>query len=221
MNSISKKHLEEFVSAAHRAARDGLVLCGSGNLSWRIDDERMLITATRAWLGTMTKDQVAICRIKDGASLNGKAPSIEVGFHRAILGERQDVNVVLHFQSPYATALACRKTQPGEGHSLFFVPEIPYYIGPVAVVPYMAPGSPDLARAVTSAMRAHDLVVLRNHGQVTVGRDFQETLQRAVYFEFAAAIFLRAGDNVGLLGEKDVNALYRARQESLRQSRAV
>lgn len=219
MNSSSEKYLEEFVSAAHRVAQQGLVLCGSGNLSWRIDDECMLITATHAWLGDMSKDQVAICRIQDGASLNGKVPSIEVGFHRAILCERQDVNVVLHFQSPYATALACRKTQQSD--SLFVTPEIPYYIGPVAVVPYMAPGSHDLARAVTSAMREHDLVVLRNHGQVTVGRDFQEALQRAVYFEFASAICLRAGDNVGFLGEEDVNSLYRARQESLRQSRAV
>lgn len=219
MNNTSEKHLEEFVSAAHRAAQQGLVLCGSGNLSWRIDDECMLITATRTWLGDMSKDQVAICRIQDGASLNGKVPSIEIGFHRAILDERQDVNVVLHFQSPYATALACRKTQQSD--SFFVIPEIPYYIGPVAVVPYMAPGSYDLARAVTSAMREHDLAVLRNHGQVTVGRDFQETFQRAIYFEFASAIYLRAGDNVEFLGEKDINSLYRARQESLQPSRAV
>jgi len=220
VNTISEQHLEEFVSAAHRAAQQGLVLCGSGNLSWRIDDECMLITATGAWLGDMTKDQVAICRIQDGSSLNGKVPSIEVGFHRAILCERQDVNVVLHFQSPYGTALACRKTLQSDG--LFVIPEIPYYIGPVAVVPYMAPGSCDLARAVTSAMREHNnLAVLRNHGQVTVGTDFQEAFQRAVYFEFASAICLRTGDNVAFLGEEDINSLYRARQESMRQSRAV
>jgi len=219
VNSTSERQLEEFVSAAHRVAQQGLVRCGSGNLSWRIDDECMLITATRAWLGDMSQDQVAICRIQDGASLNGKVPSVEVGFHRAILCERQDVNVVLHFQSPYATALACLKTL--QSHALFVTPEMPYYVGPVAVVPYLAPGSYDLAKAVTSAMREHDLVVLRNHGQVTVGRDFQETLERAIYFEFASAICLRAGENVGFLGEEDVNSLYQARQESLQQPRAA
>jgi len=219
VNGISETLLEEFVSAAHSAAQQGLVICGSGNLSWRIDDECMLITATRAWLGEMSKDQVAICRIRDGTSLNGKVPSIEIGFHRAILCERHDVNVVLHFQSPYATALACRKTQQSDG--LFVIPEIPYYVGPVAVVPYMSPGSYDLAMAVTSAMREHDLAILRNHGQVTVGRDFREVLQRAVYFEFASSICLRAGDNVAFLGEEDVSSLYRARQESMRQSRTM
>lgn len=219
MNSISEKHLEEFVSSAHRVAQQGLVLCGSGNLSWRIDGECMLITVTQAWLGEMSKDQVAICRIRDGACLNGKAPSVEIGFHRAILCERPDINVVLHFQSPCATALACRKTQRSD--AFFVTPEGPYYIGPVAVVPYMAPGSGDLARAVTAAMRGHNLAVLRNHGQVTVGKDFQEAFQRAVYFEFAAAICLRLGDSVEFLGEEDVNALYQARQKTLRQSRAV
>ncbi|MFH1287613.1 MAG: class II aldolase/adducin family protein [bacterium] len=197
-HNISKKHLEEFVSAAHRVAQQGLVVCGSGNLSWRIDDECMLITAASAWLGEMSKNDAAICRIQDGASLNGKVPSIEIGFHRAILRERQDVNVVLHFQSPYATAMACRKTQ--QSNNCFVIPEIPYYVGPVAVVPYMPPGSHDLAVAVTSAVRGHNLAILRNHGQVAVGKDFREAFQRAVYFEFASAVCLRAGDNVEFIG---------------------
>lgn len=198
MNNISEKHLREFVSAAHRVAKEGLVLCGSGNLSWRIDDECMLITAAGAWLGEMSRNDVAICRIQDGASLNRKVPSIEIDFHSAILHERKDVNVVLHFQSQYATTIACRKTQ--QSNSFFVIPEIPYYVGPVAVVPYMPPGSSDLAVAVTSAMREHNLAVLRNHGQVTVGKDFREAFQRAVYFEFASAIYLLAGGDVEFLG---------------------
>lgn len=198
MNNISEKHLREFVSTARRVAQQGLVVCGSGNLSWRIDDKSMLITAAGAWLGEMSRNDVAICRIRDGASLNRKVPSIEVGFHSAILRERHDVNVVLHFQSQYATTIACRKTQ--QSNSFFVIPEIPYYVGPVAVVPYMPPGSSELAMAVASAMREHNLVLLRNHGQVTVGKDFREAFQRAVYFEFASAICLRAGDDVEFSG---------------------
>ena len=209
---VFEECLAKFVSAARRIADHGLVLCGSGNLSWRIDDQTMLISTTGAWLGELTKNQVAVCRIRDGACLNDKAPSIESGFHRAILSKRRDIHVVLHFQSLYATIIACRKEQTVD--CLFVTPEIPYYIGPVAVVPYMDPGSAGLAEAVTSALSEHDLAILRNHGQVTVGRDFREAFQRAAYFEFASAICVRGGENVQGLGEEAVKSLYRAKRES-------
>jgi L-fuculose-phosphate aldolase len=95
---MSEKYVQDFISAAHQVAQHGLVLCGSGNLSWRVDSERMLITTSGAWMAEVSGDHIALCRIEDGTSLNGKKPSIEIGFHRAILCERQDINVVLHFQ---------------------------------------------------------------------------------------------------------------------------
>ena len=211
-SNISEECLEKFVSAARRVASHGLVLCGSGNLSWRIDDQTMLISTTCSWLAELTREQVAVCRIRDGACLNSKIPSIELGFHRAILCERRDVNVVLHFQSPYATILACRKDQTYD--CLYVIPEIPCYIGPVAVVPYLEPGSDCLAAAVASALRDHDLANLRNHGQVTVGGDFHEAFQRAAYFEFASAICVRGGESVECLGKEAVESLHRVRQGS-------
>ena len=95
---VSEKHLEEFVTACHRVASHGLVRSSSGNLSWRVSEEHMLITATRSWMGELTREQIAICRISDGAVLNEKKPSAENGFHFGILHERSDVNVV--FQLP-------------------------------------------------------------------------------------------------------------------------
>src|SRR3972149_11460100 len=107
MMHISEKYLEEFVTACHRVASHGLVRNSSGNLSWRVNEEYMLITATRSWMGELAREQIAICRISDGAVLNEKKPSAENGFHFGILRERSDVNVVLHFQSRYAKAMAC------------------------------------------------------------------------------------------------------------------
>ncbi len=107
MMHVSGKYLEEFVAACHRVASYGLVRSSSGNLSWRVSEEHMLITATRSWMGELTREQIAICRISDGAVLNEKKPSAGNGFHFGILHERSDVNVVLHFQSPYVTAIAC------------------------------------------------------------------------------------------------------------------
>jgi len=204
MENMSEKCFEEFIAAARRVAEHGLVLCSSGNLSWRVDDERILITTTDSWMSTMSVDQIAICRVDDGAILNDKQPSKEIGFHIGILQERSDVNVVLHYQSPYATTLSCRQ-QKIEDFSV--IPEIPYYIGPVAIVPYFTPGSRELAGAITSAMKQHDVAILRNHGLVAVGRTFDDVITKAVFFELACKIILHAGEHIQVLSKETIAEL--------------
>jgi ribulose-5-phosphate 4-epimerase/fuculose-1-phosphate aldolase len=217
---LTKRQQAEFIRAAHAVGRHGLTLASSGNLSWRIDQERMLITATSCWKSELNAAQIAVCRLSDGASLNGVKPSVETGFHRGILLQRPDVNVVLHFQSPNATTLACSRRLNLK--RFFVIPEIPFYLGPIAAVPYKDPGSALLAQAVIRAMRRHNMIILRNHGEVTAGRDFQETLQRAIFFEFACGIVLRTGPHLRPMSSAAVTSLFRrAARESASKTKSV
>ena len=190
MNSVSNRLLDEFAAGCHQVAAHRLVRCSSGNMSWRIGADRMLIKSSRSWLGEMTRDTIAVCRISDGKPLTAITPSVEIGFHAGILRRRHEVNVVLHFQTPYATALACSRCK---AINYDVIPEIPFYLGPIAEIPYLPPGSQALAKAVTKAMQTHDLVQLRNHGQVTVGRHFRQAIQNAAFFELACEILCHAG----------------------------
>ena len=89
---------------------------------------------------------------------------MESTFHLGILRERPDVNVVLHFQSEYATAISCMKNKPTNFN---VTAEIPCHVGSeIPVIPYYRPGSPELAKAVVEAMLEHNSVLLTNHGQV-------------------------------------------------------
>jgi len=204
MKAVPKRAIDEFVAACHEAAARGLLRCSSGNLSWRVDGKRMLVTRTRSWLGRLTPADVAVCALADGASLNGVKPTVEVGFHAGILRARPDVDVVLHYQSPYATALGCSRQPPGDFN---IIPEVPFYIGPVGWVPYLPPGSAELADAVVAKMATHDLTVLANHGQVTVARDFDPAIQRAEFFELACQIMLASGGRARPLSGSAVRAL--------------
>ncbi|MDO8303697.1 MAG: class II aldolase/adducin family protein [Sedimentisphaerales bacterium] len=179
--------LDAFVAAAHSAAAHGLLQCSSGNMSWRIDDELVAVTASGSWLERLTKDDVVICRINDGEILNGKTPSIESRFHLGILRERKEMNVVLHYQSPYATAIACSSRRE---YNFCMLLEIPFYIGTIGWVDFFMPGSQELAMAVIDAAKRHDMVLLQNHGQVTAGRDFDDVIQKACFFELACRILL-------------------------------
>lgn len=205
--------LSEFIDACRQIGRSGLVRCSSGNLSRRLDGGRMLATASRSWLENMTADDVSVCRIADGALLSGRKPTVEIAFHAAILRGRPDVNVVLHFQTPCATTLACQDTADVD---FFVIPEIPFYIGPVARVPYLLPGSAELAAAVAAALQDHDLAVLDNHGQVTVAADYAHAIQNAEFFELACGVIVRGQGRTRPLSAAEAEALLALRHATAR-----
>ncbi|MBU4212433.1 MAG: class II aldolase/adducin family protein, partial [Verrucomicrobia bacterium] len=69
------------------------------------------------------------------------------------------------------------------------------------------PGSKALAEAVALVMQTHDLVQLRNHGQVTVGKDFRQVIQNAAYFEMACEILGHAGKGARAMSAKAAQSL--------------
>ncbi|MFR1241468.1 MAG: class II aldolase/adducin family protein, partial [Butyricimonas faecihominis] len=50
---ITKEQVELFVAQAHRYGEARLMLCSSGNLSWRVGD-KMLVSGTGSWLPVLT-----------------------------------------------------------------------------------------------------------------------------------------------------------------------
>ena len=211
MNNVPDHILGDFLQACHEAAGRGLMRCSSGNISRRLDDARLLATSSRSWAEHLSGDEVSVCRIADGALLDGPKPTVEIGFHAGILRVRPDINVVMHFQTPCATALACRETDDTD---YFVIPEIPFYIGHVARAPYLLPGSKELADAVTTAMHDHDMVIMSNHGMVTVATDYAHAIQNAEFFELACEVITRGGNTLKSLSQEDVDRLLELRQDS-------
>ena len=201
MSEITQHHIDEFVRQARRVGQCGLTICSSGNLSWRIGD-RVLLSGTGSWVPELTPDRVAIVSLADGTTLNGVRPTMEAVFHLGVLRERADVDVVLHFQSPYATALACRKNLPP---TLNFTAEVPLHVGDeIPTIPFLRPGSKALADAVVEALKDHNSCMLLKHGQVTCGRDFNQAIERAMFFEMAARIAVVNGDNIDPLTRQEI-----------------
>lgn len=201
---ITDEHIEQFITQAHRVGDAGLTLCSSGNLSWRIG-ENALVSGTGSWVPTLSKEKVAVCKIETGEVLNGVRPSMESGFHLGIFRERPDVNVVLHFQSCYATAVACMKQVPADFN---VTAEIPCHVGSeIPVIPYFRPGSPELASHVIQAMKNHNSALLQKHGQVVCGKNFDEVFERATFFEMACRIIVLSGGEYQTLSKAEIEDL--------------
>ena len=207
---IPQEILNYFSKCARKAAEAGLLSCSSGNLSLRLpelsgDSGLALLSATGSWLEELREDQIALCRISDGQCLNGVRPTMEAGFHLGVLRRRPEIGCVLHFQSPYATVVACMKDKPKDFNVTL---EEPLYVGrEVPVVPFLPPGSRSavpparLGRTRRSGSRGpcrprhRPDVQPRTDGQAACGKDFPETFRRAVFFEMACRIIVLSRGN--------------------------
>ncbi len=193
MIEIDRKVIKNFLSTAHRIAKLKLVMCSSGNLSMRIDKDIMIISATGSWLERLKEEDISICRINDGEVLNNIKPSVEFRFHTGIYKVRPDIKTVLHFQSPYSTIAACTESFPKDFN---VIPEIPYYIGKIERIPFYLPGSKELAEAVTEKAKSSNIIIMQNHGIVTMADSIDLLIKRAVFFELACKIIFIGGDKI-------------------------
>ena len=201
---ITDLHIEEFLRQAHRVGDAGLTICSSGNISWRVGDE-VLISGTGSWVPNLPKEKVSICNLATGEVQNGVKPSMESVFHMGVMRERPDVNVVLHFQSPYATAVACMENRPTNFN---VTAELPCHVGKeIPQIPYYRPGSKELAEAVVNAMKDHDSIMLLKHGQVVCGKDFDEVFERAMFFEMACRIIVQTQGKYTVLSPEEIDDL--------------
>ncbi len=199
--AVTRQDIDLFVEYARKVGKAGLTVCSSGNLSLRVGEE-VMISGTGSWVPELRPEQVSVCRLATGEVLNGVKPSMESVFHLGVMREREDVGCVLHFQSPYATAVACRKERPVDFN---FTAECPIHVGrEIPMIPYFRPGSPELAAHVVEAMKDHDSVMLLKHGQVVCGKDFAQAFERAMFFEMACRIAVLNAGNVDPLTSSEI-----------------
>jgi len=157
-----------------------------GNVSARLGSDEILITPTSTPKVLIKPQSIVKIRL-DGTVISGGKPSSEWRMHVGIYRVRSDVKFVLHTHPPNILAL----TQAGLKVDLSLSEAISY-IGEVAEVPYLKPGSAELAEAVSRAMSKDDVtaVILKNHGLVTIGSTPYEALNRAEVLDDLAYITL-------------------------------
>ncbi|HLZ44579.1 MAG TPA: class II aldolase/adducin family protein [Gemmatimonadales bacterium] len=170
------------------AAR-GLIAGRDGNLSVRLGTDRVLVTPSgllKAFLSATDMVEVDL----DGAPRRrtSRKPTSELELHLRILRHRPDVNAVVHAHPPTATAFAVA----GEAIPGNLLPELIFVVGPVPLVPFGMPGTPELGDRVVPHLPGHRALLLANHGAVTLGKTLDEAWIRMESLEHAARIIAQA-----------------------------
>ncbi|MFN7752124.1 MAG: 3-oxo-tetronate 4-phosphate decarboxylase [Pseudomonadota bacterium] len=184
----------------------GLTFGSAGNLSARLDDG-FLITPTNSCLGRL--DPARITKLDaSGTVVSGDAPSKESFLHLGMYGQRVTAGAVVHLHSTHSVAVSVLDGLDSERP----IPPITAYyvmkIGRLKLLPYYAPGDPQLADAVREVAARHHAVLLANHGPVVAGTDLESAIYAVEELEETARLFLLLrGERLRLLSPEDVRSL--------------
>jgi L-fuculose-phosphate aldolase len=164
----------------------GFIAATDGNLSVRLDDERVLVTPTGMSKGLMTTSDLVIVDM-EGRKLKGKREvTSEIGMHLLVYRMRPDVRAVVHAHPRTATGFAAS----GIALNQPLVCEVVIGLGQIPLAPYGTPGTPELAATLKPLIPEFDAILMANHGVVTYGADLQSAYMKMETVEHFAQITL-------------------------------
>ena len=178
----------DIVEAGRRMYSRGYVASNDGNISARLDDKRLMTTPKSVSKGFMTPDMMVVVDY-DGNKVSGdRDASSELPMHLEIYRNRPDVNGVVHAHPPIATGFAVA----GIPLTRAVLAEVITTLGSIPIAEYGTPSTAELPEAVRKYIKAHDGMLLANHGAVTCGPSVMAAYYKMETIEHFAKISLVA-----------------------------
>jgi L-fuculose-phosphate aldolase len=178
----------DIVEVGRRLYARGYTASNDGNISARLDGGRLLMTPKGVCKGFMEPSMMCITDL-DGRKLAGERdPSSEMLMHLEVYRQRPDVAAVVHAHPPIATGFAVA----GIPLDRAVLAEVVTTLGSVPIAEYATPSTTELPDAVRKYVKAHDGMLLANHGALTLGADLfsayykMETIEHFAKISFVA-----------------------------------
>lgn len=185
------------IDGGRRLGARGLISAAEGNLSVRLDPERLLVTPTGRRKDELTADDLVVVRpdheplaADPGSwprSRSGLRATSDLAIHLAVHAARPDIGAVVHAHLPASMAL----TLAGEVPDPAALPETALLLRRLPYLSYGEMGSTELATRIASALTDQpdrsdppaDAVLLERHGAVAVGLDVVAAVDRLELIE--------------------------------------
>src|SRR6266699_1399677 len=178
----------DIVEVGRRMYARGYTASNDGNISVRLGSDRLLMTPKSVCKGFMTPDMMCITDL-DGRKIQGdRDPSSEMLMHLEVYRQRPDVQAVVHAHPPTATGFAVA----GIPLDRAVLAEVVTTLGSIPIAEYATPSTIELPEAVRRYIKAHDGMLLANHGALTVGTDLYGAYYKMETIEHFAKISLVA-----------------------------
>src|SRR5687767_8754765 len=178
----------DIVEAGRRMYSRGYVASNDGNISARLDDKRLMTTPKSVSKGFMTPDMMVVVDYAGKKVSGDRDASSELPMHLEIYRNRPDVNAVVHAHPPIATGFAVA----GIPLTRAVLAEVITTLGSIPIAEYGTPSTAELPEAVRKYIKAHDGMLLANHGAVTCGPSVLAAYYKMETIEHFAKISLVA-----------------------------
>ena len=185
---IDEQLRADIVEAGRRLYARAYVASNDGNISARLDDHRLITTPKSVSKGFMTPDMMVIVDLEGKKVAGDRDPSTELPMHLEVYRNRPDVNAVVHAHPPLATGFAVA----GIPLTRAVLAEVITTLGSIPIAAYGTPSTAELPEAVRKYIKAHDGMLLANHGAVTCGPNVMAAYYKMETIEHFAKISLVA-----------------------------
>src|SRR5262249_4020458 len=164
------------------------IAANDGNVTIRLDAERILATPTGVSKGMMQADDLLVLDLQGNRISGRRERTSEIAMHLKIYELRPDVRSVVHAHPPVATGFATA----GRPLNLALLPEVVIGLGCVPLAEYGLPGTPALTEPMIPLIPKYDALLMANHGAVCYGEDVFKAYFRMETMEHFARIQLVA-----------------------------
>ncbi len=162
---------DEIVRVGQLLYDRGLIVATDGNISARLDENRVLATPSGLCKGLMTADQLIIVDL-DGKRIGPTTlaardlkPTSEMRMHLEAYRRRPDIRAAVHAHPPTVVAASIA----GIDLAQCLIPETIVMLGIVPMTRYATPSSDENAQAIHDLIVGHDAIILQRHGTLVVG----------------------------------------------------
>jgi L-fuculose-phosphate aldolase len=203
MNELQKKYesqIEELAETSRRLGELGFVTSHGGNLSYKVDDDVILITPTKVLKRKIRFEDIIIIT-NEGKELYSAADRKKTGetpMHVHLYKIRPDINALVHAHPPVLTGFSMTDcnilARP-------LLPEPIIELGPILPVNYAEPISDALAAEFDTVVEKSNAWLMKNHGIIIASTEGVGRTLDLLELAEAQAISVRTGLAVGKINE--------------------
>jgi L-fuculose-phosphate aldolase len=188
MVKTEREYREDIIKIGSLVFQKGWIASNDGNISIRLDAERILCTPTGVCKGMMHVDDLIIVDYKGNKIFGRRERTSEIAMHLTVYEMRPEIKAVVHAHPPVATGFATA----GRPLNLALLPEVIIGLGCVPLADYGLPGTPALTEPMLPLIPKYDALLMANHGAVCYGEDVFQAYFRMETMEHFARINLVA-----------------------------
>lgn len=199
---------KEIIKAGIKLDRYGLIALSGGNVSCKVEDDKVLVTPSGMVYEDLVEDDVILMDLSGKVIEGNRKPSVDTKALLYIYNNMPEVKAVIHTHQPYATALGlvqdefkCNLTTLANATK-----------GSVSVCPFSSAASKQMGIEAVENLNGKLAVILKHHGVIGVGDSLKQALYSCIYLEEAAKTYCIAksmSNDVAMMTDEQIEQAVR------------